>query len=97
MAAEGFLRATVLLEGNVLTLSKILSWYRKDFPKSDEEMIAWIAQFLDEAHPLRGMHDFSKIKIAFSEYDWSQNKQDGAKLGENQVAIAEQAVVEAKE
>jgi hypothetical protein len=53
---------------------KILSWYRKDFPKSDVDFMDWIAKFLDDSHPLKQLNgNYAAIKIAFSEYNWDLN------------------------
>ncbi len=77
LAAEGFLRDTTAFDesSNTVTLSRILSWYRRDFPQRDTDFLMWICSFLDEGHALQAVSKAgTKVKFVFSAYDWSQNE-----------------------
>ena len=71
LATEGFLRDTVVYDEtkNVVTVSRILSWYAGDFPKN---LIDWICTFLEPDHALVQKHN-SKTKIVYAAYDWNVN------------------------
>jgi hypothetical protein len=103
LAAEGFLRDTVVYnaDARTLTVSQIFSWYRRDFPERDEDLVAWIASFLEEAHPLReAARERRKLKFVYAPYDWSQNEaevHEGAGTAVAAAAAAVEAEVAEKE
>ncbi len=97
LAAEGFLRDTVRYdaEARTVTVSQIVSWYRRDFPERDEDLVAWIASFLDEAHPLReAARERRKLKFVYAPYDWSQNEAEVAEGAGAVAAVEEPRAVE---
>jgi len=62
---------------SVLSLSKILSWYRSDFATSTSELPGIIVTFLrgEKRKKLQRMIDDSgkAIKVTFNDYDWGTN------------------------
>jgi hypothetical protein len=67
----------VNVEKRELWLTKILSWYRSDFGKTDREVAETVLQWMRgedkekvEELLLGGM---GKFKVKFLEYDWSNN------------------------
>jgi hypothetical protein len=59
-------KRNVDLEGKRLRLSHIFDWYKEDFGKADDKVIAWINNFRDAKLP-------SDAKIEYVDYDWTLN------------------------
>lgn len=55
--------------GNNLELSKIFDWYRSDFLRESESIIAYINQYRNDKIA-------KDAKVDYYEYDWSLNKQE---------------------
>lgn len=69
------------LDGEVLKISPIFKWYKKDFEKgwnhlySLEEFLAYYSKPLHLSEKEKNMLLNKKIDIEFSSYDWRLNKQ----------------------
>eukprot|EP01090_Pellita_catalonica_P006056 TRINITY_DN16254_c0_g1_i1.p1 TRINITY_DN16254_c0_g1~~TRINITY_DN16254_c0_g1_i1.p1 ORF type:complete len:242 (-),score=48.09 TRINITY_DN16254_c0_g1_i1:14-739(-) len=73
-AAEGFCSDEVVVEGNTVTMSKLFSWYKKDFGKNKIELLQSIGKFKsDDAVFLELLKNTSEVKIKFFDYDWDSN------------------------
>ena len=69
----------VNVEKRTVSMSKILSWYRADFAKSDSGLPKKVLEFLrgDKKEALQNMLDDGKsINLKFKHYDWSTNASD---------------------
>lgn len=55
------------LSDNPIVLSPIFSWFRPDFPKGDDGLIAFLNQFASQ--PIS-----SSARIKFGDYNWSLNE-----------------------
>ena len=59
---------------NLLRISQIFRWYRKDFGGSDTSIIQFLLQYLDagEKKDFLGAHQ-EAVRIRYRDYDWSLN------------------------
>lgn len=60
------------LGNSILHLSPIFDWYREDFGKTDAAIRRFVAPYFDGAGEKNAFSD-SRLKIEFTEYDWSLN------------------------
>ena len=63
-------------ERHSVQLSMLLKWYRQDFGSTNEQILQWVARYLDPERrtTLEQMLAASEsIKITYSEYDWTHN------------------------
>ena len=54
-------------------ISKIFSWYERDFGSSDEEVVRYIARFLPDSLARQIMASPQEWNIGYKSYDWSLN------------------------
>jgi len=64
------------LGNQTVHLSPIFDWYREDFGKSDEEILKFVAPYFEGVSE-REAFARGRLKIEFTEYDWSLNIQRG--------------------
>ena len=59
---------------NLLRISQIFRWYRRDFGGSDTSIIQFLLQYLDagEKRDFLGAHQ-EAVRIRYRDYDWSLN------------------------
>jgi len=57
-------------DGNVLFLSKIFKWYKKDFDNT-----GGLEQFINKSWKKEPLN-FSKLEIKYDDYDWQLNNQE---------------------
>lgn len=62
------------LGNSIIHLSPIFDWYREDFGKTDANILRFVAAYFDGAGE-RSAFQGSRLKIEFTEYDWSLNLQ----------------------
>ena len=60
------------IEGSVLYVSKIFSWYEEDFAKESGSLVQWLKQYWPQRNE-SGLNG-NKYEIKFLDYDWSLNK-----------------------
>ena len=60
------------IEGSVLYVSKIFSWYEEDFAKESGSLVQWLKQYWPQKNE-SDLND-NKYEIKFLDYDWSLNK-----------------------
>lgn len=82
-AARAFVKGevTLLPEQSEVLLSKIFKWYKGDFGSTDEDLLRYILEYMDDERKpvLQGMLDGGKkVKLTFKEYDWSTNAKSSA-------------------
>ncbi|PIK62350.1 hypothetical protein BSL78_00668 [Apostichopus japonicus] len=69
---------TVDDEKEVISLPKLLQWYRTDFGQTSHEVVRWTLPFLDEAkkkkiEEILNKSDSSEIAVSYNEYNWHLN------------------------
>lgn len=62
------------LGNSIIHLSPIFDWYREDFGKTNANILRFVAPYFDGAGERNAFAD-SRLKIEFTEYDWSLNLQ----------------------
>ena len=62
------------LGNSIIHLSPIFDWYREDFGKTNAAILPFVAPYFDGAGERNAFAD-SRLKIEFTEYDWSLNLQ----------------------
>jgi len=83
-ATKSFLNDISIHEStNVITMSKILFWYSKDFGETDEAKLKWVSSYLVEegrgrllallSKGARGDTNLDGYTLEYSEYNWSVN------------------------
>lgn len=61
-----------------IRVSKIFDWFAKDFGKSDENVVRWIADHVgDEGLAKELRSKAGSLKVKYVSYDWGINAQDG--------------------
>jgi len=77
LAAQNFLTSETVVDvaSSTITLSKLLDWYGKDFGATKEEMLRWVAQYLDEEpkQNLLKLLQSGGYSVKFKPYDWTLN------------------------
>lgn len=69
-------------ENNVVYLSKIFGWYKKDFGESNQQLLESVLSFLrgerkEELGKLLDQQNSGKsVKIKYNDYDWSTDASD---------------------
>lgn len=60
-----------------VTMSKIFEWYQKDFGDNPVDVLLWASEFMSEKskNNIRDLAQGDKLKIKYSDYDWSLNGQ----------------------
>jgi hypothetical protein len=66
----------ISVEKRTVQLSMLFKWYRRDFGATDEQVLSWVAAYLDpqrkeQIETLLQTPD--QVRITYSEYDWSHN------------------------
>lgn len=67
------------LQHRTLTMSRLFQWYRKDFGRSETEILRWLCKFLQPEtrfaveQLLQELEDIGGVTIAYSDYDWRLN------------------------
>ncbi|XP_037542059.1 uncharacterized protein zgc:152951 [Nematolebias whitei] len=79
-AAEAFLEkddGCVVDSGTgEVRLSQIFKWYKADFGGTDEKMLKWVLDHMEDSpkkSSLQGVLSAGKTKVSFLPYDWSSN------------------------
>ncbi|KAI9556981.1 hypothetical protein GHT06_016775 [Daphnia sinensis] len=74
-AAKNFLSETVLVDGNIIHLSKLLMWYGIDFGSNDEQILRWVAQYVPDTKKtiIMQLLDSKSAEVIFDEYNWLVN------------------------
>jgi Protein of unknown function, DUF547 len=62
------------LGNSVIHLSPIFDWFREDFGKTDAAILRFVAPYFDGAGERNAFSD-SRLRIEFTDYDWSLNLQ----------------------
>jgi hypothetical protein len=62
------------LGNSVIHLSPIFDWFREDFGKTDANILKFVAAYFD-GEGERNAFTASRLKIEFTDYDWSLNLQ----------------------
>jgi glutaredoxin len=68
----------VSIQGNIVHLSKIFSWYSEDFGSNTTECLRTIQSFCrgSKAVKLKSLLDEGGVKVKYSTYDWSVDASD---------------------
>jgi len=76
-AAELYIRsaegALLNRDDNVLYLSMIFKWYKKDFESTGKTLLEYISQYMSENEKSYLQNNKDKITIRFNTYDWALN------------------------
>ncbi|XP_065913569.1 uncharacterized protein [Dysidea avara] len=75
-AARSFCGQEVNVEGNKVTVSKILEWYASDFGANENELLSWISKYLPndlQQQLVRLLSDNEPITIDSRPYNWTLN------------------------
>jgi len=71
-------RNQVRPEGGKIRVSKIFDWFAKDFGKSDENVVRWIADHVGDEGLAKQLRSNAKsLKVKYVSYDWGINAQKG--------------------
>lgn len=62
------------IENKQANLSKILDWFEKDFGKTDEEVLLFVAKYLPESISKEIRANPSAWSIDYTDYDWGLNE-----------------------
>jgi len=74
-AAESFIDDNVIIDisKKLILISKIFSWYKSDFGKSDKDLLLYLAKFMDKKtkEELISLIENGKYSLKFQDYDWT--------------------------
>lgn len=72
LASRVFLTTTTSVDWTHrrVTLSRLFLWYRRDFGRSREQRLAFVARYIDDAGQARCIST-DKLRVRYAPYDWS--------------------------
>jgi hypothetical protein len=76
-SAQVFINATTTTDQNTsrIEVSEIFKWYRRDFPKSDAELIGFVARYLYEKEIADWLREnVHGLRLTYRPYDWRLNR-----------------------
>ncbi|XP_069744841.1 uncharacterized protein [Narcine bancroftii] len=76
---DGFDSCQVDVSKKEVRLSQIFKWYKIDFGGTDEKLLKWVLEHLQDSPKKKALKDLlgqGNVKIAYLPYDWSTNSKD---------------------